>query len=138
MAYPPLVHYQSKEEYRTHFHDKYCRNPIRTHDGIEVRFRKQQFDHCFAESIKNKDDTFSEDRATRIDWIEAALKDPQAEHRVGWDNSKKCLAHNRRVAIVVQNYVVIIRIKPKGDAEFVTAYVATNGTIGRIRRGPLW
>lgn len=138
MAYPPLVHYQTEDEYRTHFEQVYCNGPITTFDNIQVRFRKRQFDHCFFESVNTKDDTFSPDRAERIDWIKAALEDPDAEHRVGWDNIKKRPANDRRVAIVVNNYVVIIRLYRADRAEFVTAFVATQRTISQIRTNPLW
>ena len=86
---------------------------MQTFDGIEVRFRKQHFDHCFFESVVTKDDTFSQRRAERIDWIKAALEDPNAELWVGWDNKRKRPANDRRVVIVVQNYVVIIRVYRK-------------------------
>lgn len=137
MAYPPLVHYQTEQEYRDHFERVYCRGTIQTFDGIEVRFQRRMFDHCFFESVNTKDDTFSIVRSERVDWIKVALEDPNAEHRVGWDNVRKRAATNRRVAIVMGNYVVIIRIRGS-KADFVTAYVATGGAIGKIRTNPLW
>ncbi len=138
MAYPPLVRYAAEQEYRVHFERVYCRGTIRTFDDIEVRFRKAMFDHCFFDSVRWKDDTFSPKRAERIDWIKAALEDPAAELRLGWDNEKKRAANDRRVAIVVANYVVIIRIYRPGKAEFVTAFVAGQRTINQIRSNPLW
>ena len=116
MAYPPLVKYPTEQEYRVHFERVYCQGTIRTFDDIEVRFRKAMFDHCFFESLRWRDDTFSPRRAERIDWIKAALEDPNAELRLGWDNEKKRPANDRRVAIVVGNYVVIIRIYKPGKA----------------------
>lgn len=137
MAYPPLVYYEKEKEYRAHFERVYCQGPIQTFDKITVRFRKRDFDHCFFESVHTKDDTFSIRRAERIDWIKVALEDTNAEHRVGWDNVRKRPFTDRRVAIVMGNYVVIIRIRdPKAD--FVTAYVADGGTIGKIRTNPQW
>jgi hypothetical protein len=139
LALPPLVQYSTQNEYRTHFERAYCRGPITTFDGIQVRFRKNQFYHCFFESVDTKDDTFSLRRAERIDWIKAALQDSSAELRVGWDNKKKRESKNRRVAILVNSYVVIIRINGKGNrAEFVTAFVAGNRTIRQIRSNPPW
>ena len=139
MALPPLVPYSTQAEYRTHFEKFYCRGPITTFDGIQVRFRKKQFDHCFFESVDTKDDTFSPQRAERIDWIKAVLQDPSAELRVGWDNKKKKPSKNRRVAIVVNSYVVIVRIYGNGTrAEFVTAFAAGQSTIRQIRSNPLW
>lgn len=138
MAYPPLVHYPTEQEYRAHFEREYCHEAIKTFDDIQVRFRKSQFDHCFFESMHSKDDTFSPQRAERIDWIKAALEDPNAEHRLGWDNKKKRPVNNRRVAIVVNNYVVIIRLYRVDRAEFVTAFVADQRTISKIRSNPIW
>lgn len=138
MAYPPLVNYPTVQEYRVHFEQVYCQGLIQTFDNIEVRFYKRHFDHCFFESVNTKDDTFSQRRAERIDWIKAALEDPNAEHRVGWDNLKKRPANDRRVAIVVKNYVVIIRLYRPERAEFVTAFVANGRTINQIRTNPFW
>lgn len=103
-----------------------------------MRFRKRQFEHCFFESVVTKDDTFSQRRAERIDWIKAALEDPNAELRVGWDNRRKHPANDRRVAIVVLNYVVIIRVYRKQRADFVTAFVAGRRTIRQIRTNSRW
>lgn len=138
MAYPPLVRYETEQEYRAHFERDYCSRPILSFDEIQVRFRKDQFDHCFFESVLTKDDTFSRTRAERIDWIKAALEDPDAEHRLGWDNKRKRPANDRRVAIVVHNYVVIVRIYKGRRAEFVTAFVADERTLRQIRTNPLW
>ena len=137
MALPPLVYYQTALEYRRHFERVYCRGPIITFDGVQVRFRKGMFDHCFFESVQSKDDTFSARRAERIEWIRAVLQDPNAELREGWDNIKKRPAKTRRVAIVVDSYVVIIRIRGR-KADFVTAFVATGRSIAKIRTNPRW
>lgn len=138
LAYPPLVQYGTEQEYRNHFEREYCRGPIATFDGVQVRFRKGMFDHCFFESVVIKDDTFSNRRAERVDWIKAALQDPNAELREGWDNKKKRPAKDRRVAVVMGSYVVIIRIRPNNKADFVTAFVATGRTINQIRTNPIW
>lgn len=138
MAYPPLVQYTTEQEYRNHFEQVYCRGSITTFDGIQVRFRKSMFDHCFFESVTTKDDTFSPQRTERVDWIKAALQDPNTELREGWDNKKKRPAKNRRVAIVMENYVVIIRLRGNNRADFVTAFVAGVRTIRQIRTNPIW
>ena len=136
VSYSPLLQGKSPAEYRSYFEATYCRGPITTFDGIEVRFRKRDFNHCFFESVLEKDDTFSHQRAERIQWIKAALQDPHAELYVGWDNKKKRLAKDRRVAIVVQNYVVVIRFIGARSAAFVTAFVAEESTLRKIRKGP--
>jgi hypothetical protein len=141
MAYPPLVQYATEQEYREHFERVYCSGPIACFDQITVRFRKHQFDHCFFES-SNRDkvkDQFSTLRAERIDWIAAALQDPNADLYAGWDNTRKRYDHSRRVVLVVQNYVVVIRLTGPGKADFVTAYVADNQrTLTRLRQGQKW
>ena len=138
MALPPLVYYSNIPDYRHHFEQVYCQAPIRTFDGLCVRFRKRMFDHCFFESVNSQDDTFSPQRAERIDWIKAVLQDSHAELRVGWDNRKKQPANDRRVAIVVNSYVVIVRLFGNSQAEFVTAFVAGQRTLAQIRSNPIW
>ncbi len=91
MQYPPLVRYESEAQYRKHFEQAYCSGEILTFDNMPVRFKKLDFDHAFYESRKTKDDTFSLKRAERIDWIKAALEDPNSERYVGWDNKRKKL-----------------------------------------------
>ncbi|PCI21808.1 MAG: hypothetical protein COB62_02510 [Piscirickettsiaceae bacterium] len=110
---------------------------ITTFDDIRVRFRKNQFSHCFFESVNTKDDTFSNQRAERIDWIKAVLEDKDAELRLGWDNKKKRAANDRRVALLADRYVVIIRIRGK-KAGFITAFIANERSIRKIRTNPLW
>lgn len=147
MAYPPFVQYREAEEYRAHFETVYCRGPIETFDGIFVRFRKSDFDHAFYESSRRDGhkDKFSLVRAERVDWIKTALQDPESELYVGWDNRKKQEDKNRRVAIVMHNYVVIIALTGASQAVFKTAFVDRGfrapgrpTTIDVIRRGPKW
>ncbi len=139
MPYPPLVSYQTIDEYRVHFERVYCQGPIVTFDGIPVRFRKDDFDHAFFESRRAKDDTFSPQRSQRIDWIQATLQDPDSERYVGWDKKKKRYDRQRRVAVVKGNYVVVIAINKAGKGRFITAYVADSSrTLGMIRQGPKW
>jgi hypothetical protein len=141
LDYPLLVHYQTPEEYRSHYERVYCRGPIMTFDGIKVRFRKNRFDHCFFESTQRNQvkDQFSKLRAERINWIKTALQDPGAELYVGWDRKRKRYDSSHRVAVVVSDYVVIIRMTGRRKAQFVTAYIAdSESTISRIRRSPRW
>lgn len=143
---PPLVELGSEAEYRARFERLYCRAHIMTFDGIRVRFRKRQFDHCFFESttrdgVKNE---FSAARAKRIDWIRAVLEAPDAELYQGWDSRQRRIDPNRRVAIVLGTYVVIIAVTGDGTADFVTAFVSNRpepgrlSAVQRIRRGPKW
>lgn len=139
MSYPALVKYPSIVEYRQHFERVYCQGPVLTFDGIPVRFRKKTFDHAFYESKHFKDDTFSKKRAERIDWIKAALEDPQSERYVGWDNRRKRYDRSRRVTVVMGDYVVVIGLTRRGTALFRTAFVADSGrTLSLIRQGPRW
>ena len=143
MAYPPLLKLASIDEYRTFFELTYCAGSIVTFDGIAVRFRKDDFDHCSFESSRRnavKDD-FSRQRAERLSWIKAALQDPNSERYIGWDRNKKKHDNNRRVAIVQGNYVVVIAISATdaSRARFITAYVGdTLSSLQRIRSGPKW
>ena len=74
-----------------------------------------------------------------MDWIKAALQDPGAERYMGWDRKKKKHNPSRRVCVVKDNYVVVIALKKKGGADFITAYVADSGrTLNMIRKSPLW
>lgn len=124
MPYPPEIYYSSEVDYKSHFEREYCQSTIKTHDGIEVRFRKRDYDHCFFESVHSKDDTFSQIRAERIDWIKAALQDSNAGQFQGWDKIRHRYDPNVRVILVEGDYVVIIRIKSSNSADFITAFVA--------------
>ena len=141
MDYPPLVKYKTVDEYRIHFENCYCQEPIATYDGILVRFRKYYFQHCFYESSRRDQvkDVFSTVRAERIDWIRAALQDPNAELYVGWNKKRNRYEANRRVVVVCGNYVVVMRMNSNRTAEFVTAYLAdTPATLEKIKRSPKW
>ena len=146
MEYPPLVKYDSSVQYRQHFENIYCRRPLATFDGIQVRFRRKDFNHCFFESVKSKNDTFSQERAKRMDWIKAALEDPSSELHVGWIKKKRRYDTKRRVAIVMNNYIVIISIKRDLSADFCTAYLADTeplkgqnlSTLELIKLSPKW
>ncbi len=141
MPFPPLRQLATSAEYRQHFENIYCRQPITTFDGIEVRFRKSKFNHCFFEST-NRDgikDKFSPQRAERIDWIKATLIDRNADLYQGWDKLKKQHDNGRRVAVVMGNYVVVIAITGPKKADFTTAYLADSArSISLIRQSPKW
>ena len=141
MVYPPLVCYGTVHEYRAHYEHVYCQGPITTFDGIAVRFRKNRFDHCFYESTRRNQvkDAFSAQRAERIDWIKAALQDPNADLYVGWDGKKKRYSQSHRVVLVAGDYVVVIRLSGNQTAQFVTAYVADSpSTLAKIKGSPKW
>jgi len=139
---PPLVIYDTQEEYKEHFISKYCCDPIETFDGYKVKFYDDMFEHAFFESSNKRGskDVFSKNRAHRIDWIEDVLKDENAELYMGYDNKKKTNDNNRRVAIISEdNYVVIIQIIKDLKAKFITAYVADSPhTALAIRENPKW
>lgn len=147
MAYPPLLSLADIEAYRSCFVNSYCRGAIQTFDGIDVRFRKRDFEHCCFESSQRdkRKDYFSLRRAERLDWIKAALQDPNSERYQGWDNKNKRYDPKRRVTLVMGNYIVVIAIKQANRADFVTAYVADTpsrpgcpSTVDRIRSSPKW
>ncbi|MDD4309202.1 MAG: hypothetical protein PHO32_02380 [Candidatus Cloacimonetes bacterium] len=112
MDYPDLLVMKDELEYRSHFINTYCNHPITSFDGFRVFFQKERFEHAFYKSANrnNIKDTFSFERAERIDWIGCALIDPSSDIRVGWDSCKKRYDKSFRVAIVVINYIVIVRI----------------------------
>lgn len=120
------------------FEMEYCQRPITAFDGLVVRFRKDQFYHCFYESVSAKDDFFSAARAERVYWIKWALSRPDAELFFGWDSKRKRVDLRRRVAIVNSDYVVIVRYVGVMSAEFVTAFPADNFTLAKIRLGQRW
>lgn len=141
MPYPPLCLLLNEGEYRMRYEAIYCRSPLTTFDRIQVRFRKSCFDHCFYESSQrdSRKDLFSPPRAQRIDWIKAALEDAQSELYVGWDKYRRRYDESRRVSIVCESYVVVIRLTGPLSADFVTAYLADSSrTLEQIRKSPRW
>ena len=139
---PPLVKYESIEEYKDYFVNKYCKDPIETFDCFTVKFYEDMFEHAFFESSNRRGskDVFSSQRAERIDWIENVLKDKEAEIYMWYDSKNKRNDWNRRVTIINEdNYVVVIQIIKDNRAKFVTAYVADSpNTAKSIRQGPKW
>ncbi|WP_295810963.1 hypothetical protein [uncultured Nitratireductor sp.] len=140
---PPLLKLADQAAYRTHFERTLCQGGIVTHDGIPVFFRKSEFDHAFFESSDRRgaNDVFSLDRAMRMDWIPAALADPNADCFQGWNSKKRCHDSTRRVAVVIDDFVIVIGIWQRRDrslrANFITCYQADK-SIWKIRQSPRW
>lgn len=145
MSEPALIYYATVAEYKRHYEKHYCQEKILTFDSVRVYFRSSKFGHVFYESSARdgKKDQFSKTRAERIAWIRATLENPKAELYQGWNKDDKVYDISRRVSVVYEDFVVVIRInkfdtngKPT-TADFVTAYVADN-SIDRIRSSPKW
>ena len=143
MPLPPLLHLPDEATYRQHFTHQYCQARIETHDGIRVYFQQKQFDHAFFESTDRRGakDAFSWLRAKRMDWIGATLGSAATKHYQGWDAKSHRHRPNRRVDLLYEDFVVVLRLdlRKGGDlkANFVTCYQANNSG-GRIRAAPLW
>lgn len=132
MNVPDLIALSSPEEYKKYYVEKYCKKDLVTFDGIKVKFYES------SDKSKSNKDIFSIERAKRIDWIEYALKNPNAELYVGWDKKRKKYDNSRRVALITpEDYVVIITIIGKNKGKFVTAYYADNSA-KKIRTAPIW
>lgn len=142
-ALPPLVHYATVGEYRSHYERVYCRGNIRTFDGIQVYFGAGKFGHTFYESTARdgRKDLFSAVRAQRIDWIKATLGHPTAALFEGWHKKVRQYDATRRVAVVYEDFVVVVAMSLKQNGSlkgnFVTCYQADN-SIGKIRNSPAW
>lgn len=139
--YPELLKLPDADAYRVHFEKSYCRAAIATFDGIEVRFRKTDFDHCFFESTQRNrvKDQFSHKRAERMEWIAVALQDASAQRFEGWDRDARKYDKSRRVTLVCGDYVVVIGISSAKTARFITAYVAdSKSTLEKIKTSPVW
>lgn len=143
MPMPPLLQLADEEAYRQHYIRNLCRAAITTHDGIRVYFNANKFGHAFFESSDRRgaDDIFSPARAQRMDWIAAALADPNALCLQGWDHRSQSYTPKRRASVVVQDFVIVLAISTKrnGDlkANFLTCFKAEN-SITKIRQSPAW
>jgi hypothetical protein len=73
--------------------------------------------------------------------ITATLEHPTAALFEGWDKASRQYDATRRVAIVYEDFVVVVAMGLKQDgslkANFVTCYQADN-SIGKIRSSPAW
>jgi len=114
--------------YRKIFLDFYCKKPVKTFDNILVYFKEYNFDHAFFESKNRREkdkSIFSQKRAKRIYWIKWVLENPNAQLFKGYNHKTKSYDASRRVALCVDNYVVIINInKKRNKAKLITAFVA--------------
>lgn len=138
-----LLDYDSEEEYRTHYINNYCRTPILTFDGIRIFFDRNRFGHAFFEST-NRDgrkNLFSSIRASRMNWIKTTLLSKEASLFQGWDKKTKAYNLNSRVAVVIDNFVVVIRLSLNRNdvlkGKFITCYEADN-SISKIKESPMW
>jgi hypothetical protein len=140
---PALLKLDDEEAYRQHYTQMLARGVISTHDGIRVYFGRDTFEHAFFESSDRRgaDDVFSLARAERMDWIAAALADPNALCVQGWNKQLECYTPKRRVTVVVQDFVIVLQLSTKRDgtlkANFVTCFKAENSAM-KIRQSPRW
>lgn len=140
-----VVRDYTEDELRELWREEYCRKVINTFDGIRVKFYDSNFDHAFYETTqdkrnarkKDKKNQLSSVRLSRILWIKDVLQDPDADLYVGYESKSKTYNQNKRVAVVKNNYTVIIELQKNGTATFVTAYVA-NESIDKIKQSPKW
>lgn len=138
---PPLLILADEAAYQQHFVAKYCAVPLLTHDGIPVYFKRHAFYHAFFETVIFKNDTFSPVRSQRMDWVELTLKDVASDRFQGWNPRIRQYDPVRRVDVVYEDFVVVLRLIKRQDgnlaAQFVTCFQADN-SIGRIRQSPKW
>lgn len=144
MVIPPLLTLTDEPAYREHYERTLCRGGIFTYDEIPVFFHKAKFDHAFFESStrRGEKDVFSSVRAARMDWIAAALADPEALRVQGWIKKAQCHDPTRRVTVVLGDFVVVIALsKRRRDGRlkgnFITCYKADN-SIAKILAAPRW
>lgn len=140
MPYPDLLNYKYEDEYRDHFKKVYCSGPIVTFDGIEVRFRMNDFLHLFYKENHSdrKRDVFVYQRAERLEWIKAALEDDEASLFFGWDTAKRRVFYDRRVAVVQTNYCVIVNHTDVNKANIITAFVLDQTALEKVRKNEYW
>lgn len=145
MAYKKLnVQKMSEADFRQLWKETYCNasSPINTLDGVLVRFYDDMFDHAFYESDnwKKKDKSIlSLNRCQKMLWIKEALSDTDSVLKQGWDKKTKSYHNNRRVAVVKDNYVVVIMFTRKRMAKFVTAYeIDVEENLEKFLKGPDW
>ncbi|MFM8739943.1 MAG: hypothetical protein ACKOC0_07025 [Cytophagales bacterium] len=137
-------HKMTEAELRQLWRDEYCdvTKPIYTFDNVLVKFFEDMFDHAFYESDNRKErdkSILSLNRLEKMLWIKDTLTDPEAILKQGWDRDKKEYDNGRRVALVKENYVVIIRFTGLLKAKFITAYeLQVDENIHNIMDSPDW
>ena len=126
MGYPPFRKFKDAAECEQYYKVKYCAAKITTFDNIRVFFPAGSFKHAFIkaqiEKFQIKPVCSRPSRTNRLDYF--CIIDTNAELFCGWDNKKKKIDENRRVAVVVDNYVVVILLRNSLNAIFITAFVA--------------
>lgn len=145
MNYKKIKSYQLTEiQLRQIWADEYCdkTKPIITFDAIQVSFYPNMFDHCFYESANRKardKSLLSLNRLEKILWIKDTLQDSTALLKQGWDRDVKRYSNDRRVALVKNNYIVIIRLTGNKKAIFMTAYELNDDeNTAKIKTSPEW
>lgn len=142
---PPLVYHRTLAEYRAHFERVYCREPLVTHDGIQVRFYMACFNHAFKVYERRKFVL----RTQRIDWIRAVLLDQHLPRYMGIDKeeTQRCGSDaynpNRFVLLAYNDtYTVIIELTRwigTWEGIFITAWTVDQGIGRKIRElSPPW
>jgi hypothetical protein len=100
------------------------------------------FKHAFFESYNRQEkdkSILSLNRCEKMFWIKDALEDSSAILKQGWINKTKTYDNNRRVALVKENYVVIILIYSVKKARFISAYEINNvNNLKLFLGGPHW
>lgn len=138
---PPLLNLADWTAYQQHFVKTLCTGRLITHDGITVYFKRHSFYHAFFESNVYDDDSFSDIRAQRMDWISATLTNPAADRFQGWNSKTRQHDPVRRVDVVFEDFVVVLQMIKRQDAhlaaQFITCYQADR-SIAKIRKSPIW
>jgi hypothetical protein len=145
MSYKKIkAHKMTNDELRDLWRTEYCLPTIKiqTTDGILVKFYEDMFDHCFFESDNRKKgdkSILSYNRLEKMLWIKDTLSDPTAILKLGWDRDTKSYTTKKRVALVKENYVVIISLIKQNMAKFITAYeIQEEENISKILGSPDW
>tara|TARA_R100001369_G_scaffold92542_1_gene138216 strand:- start:1842 stop:2231 length:390 start_codon:yes stop_codon:yes gene_type:complete len=121
-----------------------CANGINisSFDSIRVQFYENDFDHCFYESAHRRQrdkSILSLNRLEKIFWIKDAIEDADAILKAGWLRDEKRYDNGRRLTLVKDNYVVIVRLITEVKARFVTAYEVTDeDSLEKIIGSPKW
>lgn len=144
MAYKKIKSYKlSEEEMRKMWQEEYCQQEIYTFDDILVKFYPEMFDHCFYESENRKardKSILSLNRLEKMLWIKDTLRDAKAILKQGYDKKRNAYDNSRRVAVVKDNYIVIIVIYArKKRARFITAFeMNDDDNLEKLLDGPNW